>query len=151
MGIYLFNTARPRAAARQRLRRRSSIDFGKNVIPHAIRSGLDVSCYRFKDYWRDVGTRRVACRSEHGHARGSGFPRPQLLEEPARLFEVAQPSAPCRAVVGVGEVVGDRRRVGDRRACRPFDDQLSHRRDEERPCRKLRRAARRVRLGEARS
>ncbi|MFA5006971.1 MAG: sugar phosphate nucleotidyltransferase [Candidatus Izemoplasmatales bacterium] len=55
MGVYLFNTRdleRLLAGGPQD----ELVDFGKNVIPHAIRSGEEVSCYRFGGYWRDVGT-----------------------------------------------------------------------------------------------
>lgn len=55
MGIYLFNT-RDLIHLLDGGPQDELVDFGKNVIPHAIKSGLAVSCYRFKDYWRDVGT-----------------------------------------------------------------------------------------------
>lgn len=55
MGIYLFNTA-----ALETLLSGSdaaeSIDFGKNVIPKAIASKMQVGAYVFEGYWRDVGT-----------------------------------------------------------------------------------------------
>lgn len=34
----------------------SAHDFGRNIIPGMIDSGQSVYAYRFKDYWRDVGT-----------------------------------------------------------------------------------------------
>ncbi len=34
----------------------SEHDFGRNIIPSMIDSGQSVYAYRFKDYWRDVGT-----------------------------------------------------------------------------------------------
>lgn len=57
MGIYIFNwkdlkhyltvdDADPN----------SSNDFGKNIIPRMLNEGKKMSAYRFKGYWKDVGT-----------------------------------------------------------------------------------------------
>ena len=57
MGIYIFNW--------QKLRKyliedendpNSSNDFGKNIIPAMLNAGEKLWPYRFKGYWRDVGT-----------------------------------------------------------------------------------------------
>ena len=57
MGIYIFNW--------QKLRQyliadendaKSSKDFGKNIIPNMLAAGENLWPYRFKGYWRDVGT-----------------------------------------------------------------------------------------------
>ncbi len=34
----------------------SDHDFGKNIIPNMLNAGLKLQAYRFKGYWRDVGT-----------------------------------------------------------------------------------------------
>ena len=57
MGIYIFDW--------QKLRQyliadendaKSSKDFGKNIIPNMLAAGENLWPYRFKGYWRDVGT-----------------------------------------------------------------------------------------------
>ena len=35
---------------------KSDHDFGKNIIPNMLNTGLKLQAYRFKGYWRDVGT-----------------------------------------------------------------------------------------------
>ncbi|MFQ5708346.1 MAG: glucose-1-phosphate adenylyltransferase family protein [bacterium] len=51
MGIYVFNTRYLLSA----LRETKEHDFGKNIIPEAIRSDR-VFAFAFDGYWRDVGT-----------------------------------------------------------------------------------------------
>jgi glucose-1-phosphate adenylyltransferase len=51
MGIYLFN----RNVLSELLTETDHADFGKGLIPHAIRSKR-VSGYLFRGYWEDVGT-----------------------------------------------------------------------------------------------
>ncbi|MBI9008738.1 MAG: NTP transferase domain-containing protein [Tenericutes bacterium] len=54
MGIYIFSVD----ALEEILKKASDddIDFGKNIIPKAIKSEKVVSVFRFDGYWRDVGT-----------------------------------------------------------------------------------------------
>lgn len=57
MGVYIFNWP----ILRDRLIRdeddpASSHDFGKNIIPEMLASGVQLSAYRFCGYWKDVGT-----------------------------------------------------------------------------------------------
>lgn len=56
MGIYVFE----RDALRQRLiddaHRKTSHDFGHDIIPAMVDAGNRVFGYRFQGYWRDVGT-----------------------------------------------------------------------------------------------
>jgi glucose-1-phosphate adenylyltransferase len=64
MGIYVFNTRLLfELLCQDAARTGSEHDFGKNVIPHMIESGMKVFAHRFHDenrkavpYWRDVGT-----------------------------------------------------------------------------------------------
>jgi glucose-1-phosphate adenylyltransferase len=64
MGIYVFNTRLLfELLCQDAARTGSDHDFGKNIIPHMIESGMKVFAYRFRDenrkavpYWRDVGT-----------------------------------------------------------------------------------------------
>ena len=57
MGIYIFNwkTLRKTLIADEK-NERSSHDFGKDIIPALMDAGRNVYAYRFKGYWKDVGT-----------------------------------------------------------------------------------------------
>ncbi len=55
MGIYVFNTQVLLSRLEENIRRRSSYDFGKDIIPSMIHRDR-VYAYRFGGYWRDVGT-----------------------------------------------------------------------------------------------
>jgi glucose-1-phosphate adenylyltransferase len=52
MGIYIFNKA-----TMQRLldERPDATDFGKEIIPAAIKSGMKVASYLYNGYWTDIG------------------------------------------------------------------------------------------------
>ncbi|AFS77671.1 glucose-1-phosphate adenylyltransferase GlgC [Gottschalkia acidurici 9a] len=57
MGIYIFNWD----VLRQYLiedenNSNSSHDFGKDIIPKMVSDGKEIYAYRFKGYWKDVGT-----------------------------------------------------------------------------------------------
>jgi glucose-1-phosphate adenylyltransferase len=64
MGIYVFNTRLLfELLCQDAARNTSDHDFGKNIIPQMIDSGMKVFAHRFRDenrkavpYWRDVGT-----------------------------------------------------------------------------------------------
>lgn len=57
MGIYIFNykTLRKYLKADE-VDQNSDHDFGKNIIPTYINDGKKLAAYRFKGYWKDVGT-----------------------------------------------------------------------------------------------
>ncbi|MCQ2087100.1 MAG: glucose-1-phosphate adenylyltransferase [Bacilli bacterium] len=57
MGIYIFSwkTLREYLVADAK-DPNSEHDFGKNIIPNYLNSGKKLQAYRFKGYWRDVGT-----------------------------------------------------------------------------------------------
>ena len=57
MGIYIFNwkTLRKTLIADEK-NEKSSHDFGKDIIPALMDAGRNVYAYRFKGYWKDVGT-----------------------------------------------------------------------------------------------
>ena len=57
MGVYIFNykTLRKYLKADARIED-SAHDFGKNIIPNYLNDGLKLQAYRFKGYWKDVGT-----------------------------------------------------------------------------------------------
>lgn len=54
MGIYIFN----RDVLVECLADEQMVDFGKHIIPHAIKE-RQVSGYIFNDYWEDIGTIRA--------------------------------------------------------------------------------------------
>ena len=57
MGIYIFNWGRLRNVLLNSYNKDGQmIDFGKHVIPSYLDSGENVIAYRFKGYWKDVGT-----------------------------------------------------------------------------------------------
>ena len=57
MGIYIFNWKKLREyLIRDEADPNSSKDFGKNIIPTMLADGQKLWPYRFKGYWRDVGT-----------------------------------------------------------------------------------------------
>ena len=52
MGIYLFN----RVVLERILRECDGMDFGRDVIPYAVRSDYRVAAHAFNGYWEDIGT-----------------------------------------------------------------------------------------------
>ena len=57
MGVYVFNLdALDRAVWEDHLRKDSSHDFGKDIIPKMVRDGARVFAYPYSGYWVDVGT-----------------------------------------------------------------------------------------------
>lgn len=53
MGIYIFNKAILKQVFEDYA---TAVDFGKEIIPNAIRDGLNVAGYAFDGYWTDIGT-----------------------------------------------------------------------------------------------
>jgi len=57
MGIYIFNWPMLKKALLEDAKNHySSHDFGKNIIPGYLNSEKKLYAYRFKGYWKDVGT-----------------------------------------------------------------------------------------------
>ena len=56
MGIYIFTWDKLRAALIEADKEHDDLDFGKHVIPMFLNRGHALYAYRFKDYWKDVGT-----------------------------------------------------------------------------------------------
>ena len=57
MGIYIFTWKTLRRYLKDDAKdENSEHDFGKNIIPNMLNSGRKLQAYRFKGYWRDVGT-----------------------------------------------------------------------------------------------
>ena len=57
MGIYIFNWKLLRKLLTADMKDpESSHDFGKDIIPELLNDGKRLFAYRFKGYWKDVGT-----------------------------------------------------------------------------------------------
>ena len=57
MGVYIFTYKTLRKYLKEDAKlSESSHDFGKNIIPAYLNDGLKLQAYRFKGYWKDVGT-----------------------------------------------------------------------------------------------
>jgi len=57
MGVYLFNfDVLNQALWDDHVRQESSHDFGKDILPRLVQSGMKVFAYPFSSYWVDVGT-----------------------------------------------------------------------------------------------
>ncbi|HAG03963.1 MAG TPA: glucose-1-phosphate adenylyltransferase [Lachnospiraceae bacterium] len=56
MGIYIFTWKELRKALVEDNKLHSDSDFGKHIIPAMLNEGKTLYAYRFKDYWKDVGT-----------------------------------------------------------------------------------------------
>lgn len=57
MGIYIFNWSLLKKYLKEdELDKKSSNDFGKNIIPNMLADNRKLFAYPFKGYWKDVGT-----------------------------------------------------------------------------------------------
>jgi glucose-1-phosphate adenylyltransferase len=57
MGVYIFSYKTLRKYLRDDAKNDASDhDFGKNIIPAYLKDKLKLQAYRFKGYWKDVGT-----------------------------------------------------------------------------------------------
>lgn len=56
MGVYIFDWKVLKEYLVDGEKDRSADDFGKNIIPKMLEDSVDMFAYRFKGYWKDVGT-----------------------------------------------------------------------------------------------
>lgn len=56
MGIYIFNWKNLKEALVEDNKHNDSSDFGKHIIPRMLEQNQKMYAYRFRDYWKDVGT-----------------------------------------------------------------------------------------------
>lgn len=56
MGIYIFTWKALRQALIEDHEKHEDSDFGKHIIPTMIERESEVFAYRFRDYWKDIGT-----------------------------------------------------------------------------------------------
>ena len=89
MGIYVFGRPDALAGPDRGLasRRDSSHDFGKDIIPRMLASGLRVFAYPFQGYWVDVGTIEAYWQTQMDAAEDAAADRPERprLDRPHAL------------------------------------------------------------------
>ncbi len=56
MGIYIFNWKSLKEALLKVNGVQQKLDFGKHVIPYMLENEKDIYAYKFKGFWKDVGT-----------------------------------------------------------------------------------------------
>ncbi len=56
MGIYIFTWDKLKEMLIKDYSRHADSDFGKHIIPAMLEENMTLYAYRFKDYWKDVGT-----------------------------------------------------------------------------------------------
>lgn len=56
MGVYIFDWKILKNYLTDGEKDKSADDFGKDIIPKMLKDGIDLFAYRFKGYWKDVGT-----------------------------------------------------------------------------------------------
>ncbi len=105
MGVYVFN-----ASVLEKVLRGNDADFGREVIPHSIRS-YNAAGYVFNGYWRDIGTIKsfyeanieIATYRSHFDFfyKGQVFTRPRFLP-PARINDCCVE----RSLIAEGSIIG---------------------------------------------
>ena len=87
MGIYIFTWSKLRQAlVDDEADPKSANDFGKNILPNMLNAGEIMAAYRFKGYWRDVGTIDSLWDANM-----------DMLDTPTNHFDVDDPSWPIYA------------------------------------------------------
>lgn len=126
MGIYVFKRD---VLERLFAENPEATDFGKEIIPYAIKNKFRVASYAFDSYWTDIGT--IASFFEANIALTDPIPDFNLFDKSATVFTRPRPLAPTkiygtlfnRSLVAEGciihakkidkAVVGIRSRVGE--------------------------------------
>jgi glucose-1-phosphate adenylyltransferase len=81
MGIYIFN----RAALRELLKANpNATDFGKELIPYALKSGQTVASYMYDGYWTDIGN--IESFFEANIELGSDIPKFNLFDNINKIY-----------------------------------------------------------------
>ncbi len=127
MGIYIFNRETMHSLLSQYP---AATDFGKEIIPMAIESGLKVASYSYEGYWTDIGN--IPSFFEANIELTDPLPKFNLFDESNRIFTRARLLSPSkfygtrinRAIIAEGaiiranritrSVIGIRSRIGDR-------------------------------------
>ena len=122
MGVYLFNTNSIIEELKTDASKSSSHDFGKNIIPHMIKTGK-LFAYNFRDenqkeakYWRDVGTIDAYWEANldlvsvdpHLNLYDSDWPiRTYQIQSPPAKFVFAQEKKGGRLGIALDSIVCD--------------------------------------------
>ncbi|MDZ7771820.1 MAG: glucose-1-phosphate adenylyltransferase [Balneolaceae bacterium] len=85
MGIYVF---RREVLTELFNRNPDATDFGKEVIPHAIKRDFEVASYEFDGYWTDIGT--ITSFYEANLALTDDLPRFNLYDNEATIYTRAR-------------------------------------------------------------
>lgn len=91
MGIYIFskNVIKDLFAANPK-----SNDFGKEIIPAAINSGLSVAGYKYNGYWEDIGT--IQSFFEANLALTDDIPSFNLFDQERHIYTRPRMLAPAK-------------------------------------------------------
>lgn len=91
MGIYIFNNI---ALEKLFANHPNSTDFGKEIIPDAIKEGYKVASYPFQGYWTDIGT--IGSFFEANLELADNLPKFNLFDEQKRIYTRARLLAPSK-------------------------------------------------------
>jgi glucose-1-phosphate adenylyltransferase len=91
MGIYIFN----RSVLRDLLAKYpDATDFGKEIIPNSLRSGLNVASYMYDGYWTDIGD--IKSFFEANIAMADAIPRFNLFDNINKIYTRARQLPPSK-------------------------------------------------------
>jgi len=127
MGIYIF---KKEALKKLFADNPDATDFGKGIIPAAIKGGYSVASYQFDDYWTDIGN--IRSFYEANLELCDNLPRFNLFDNQNRVYSRARALAPSKffgtklskSIVAEGcivhaksidkSVIGIRSRIGEK-------------------------------------
>lgn len=93
MGVYIFKKDElVRQLKRDEADKNSANDFGKNIIPYMLKSGMRMFAYEFSGYWKDVGT--VTSLWEANMDLLGGNPHMNLNEQEMKIYSRNEPLPP---------------------------------------------------------
>jgi glucose-1-phosphate adenylyltransferase len=91
MGIYIF---KKEALKKLFADNPDATDFGKGIIPAAIKGGYSVASYQFDDYWTDIGN--IRSFYEANLELCDNLPRFNLFDNQNRVYSRARALAPSK-------------------------------------------------------
>ncbi|MFM2392402.1 MAG: hypothetical protein RLZZ546_379 [Bacteroidota bacterium] len=126
MGIYIFS----RSVLKDLLQKYpDAVDFGKEIIPDSLRSGLNVASYMYDGYWTDIGD--IKSFFEANIAMADALPKFNLFDNINKIYTRARQLPPSKisggsfsnSIISEGciihaksitnSVIGIRARIGD--------------------------------------
>ncbi len=126
MGIYIFS----KGVLRDLLEKYpNAVDFGKEIIPDSLRSGLNVASYMYDGYWTDIGD--IKSFFEANIALADAIPKFNLFDNVNKIYTRARQLPPSKisgtsfqnSIISEGciihaksvinSVIGIRARIGD--------------------------------------